>query len=341
MNYFKRLAHKVRSNAPLPLFWHSVLWLASWIQRFGMWLRLRRRPVSVSAYVISMGNITAGGTGKTPAVIERAAQEMKEGKSVAVITRGYGASRESFPLLFDGKESLARVAKRFGDEAALIASRVPGVGIVRSPDRVAGARAAIGAGYDTLILDDAYQAVRLQRNENILLIDATNPFGNGFIIPRGILREQLFAIQRATEVIVTRCDRAPENLPSIVNSIRRFAPKIPIRYTIHEATGLRRLADGKDYPLDWLCEKKLRAVCGIGNPQSFFETLKSLGAIVAERYSAPDHGDIPPGCFRGDMIVVMTEKDALRLDSTPPEHVYALCIALAPYIPAASASASI
>lgn len=331
MSYLHDLAERIRRNEPIPLPIGAFLHAASLVQRLGIGARLLRRPIQVPAHVISFGNLTAGGTGKTPAVIERAQRERDAGRQVAILTRGYGAGPSRFPLVMNTSAPPPDMIAGFGDEAALVAARVPGIWIVRSPDRVSGAREAIARGCNTLILDDGYQAVRLQRDENILLIDATNPFGNGYVIPRGILREPVRALSRATEILVTRCDQAPASIPEIERTIRAFSRTVPIRYSVHHPTHLRRLCDGSEHPLSLLSGLHIRAVCGIGNPESFVATLKSAGADTVELHAFPDHSVLPAASFQGGMMNILTEKDAARLGECSFPDVYALCISLAPY----------
>ncbi|MBI2431890.1 MAG: tetraacyldisaccharide 4'-kinase, partial [Candidatus Hydrogenedentes bacterium] len=192
---------------PSPLDY--LLGVGTPLVRLGMWWRLRGPRTRVEARVISLGNLTAGGTGKTPAVIARAQAEIAAGRRVAVLTRGYGSQRVREPYVLPPGTPLPETPlyKLIGDEPALIRRRAPGITLVKSADRVAGAHAAIAAGCDTILLDDGFQAVALERDENILLVDATNAFGNGHLLPRGILREPVAAAGRATEIILTRCDQ--------------------------------------------------------------------------------------------------------------------------------------
>lgn len=322
------LTDRIRNGESLPLPLHLALWFASLGQRFGMWLRLRRAPVKVSARVISYGNITAGGVGKTPAVIERAKREIEAGNRVAVLTRGYGAAHAREPLILQPGEADAHSAVRFGDEAALIARRAPGVWIVRSANRVAGAGAAVEKGCNVVIMDDGFQAVTLERDENILLVDATNPFGNGYLLPRGVLREPLSAMRRATEIMLTRCDQTHGNLDDIERVVRRHAPDAPIRRARHRPSGLWRLCDGGEAPLSLLRENPVRAVCAIGNPEAFLNTLRELGANIAETHCLPDHASIPDALLDAAIPTIMTEKDAMRLSTVPSAEIYALAITL-------------
>ncbi len=341
MKAVDRLAKRIRRNEPVSPPLGMLLRAASYGQRLGMWMRLRRRAVRVPAHVISFGNLTAGGTGKTPAVIERVQQELSTGKQVAVITRGYGASHSPVPVIHKPGQVEADLCARLGDEAGLIAKRIPGAWVVRCPDRVAAARAAIGQGCTVLILDDGFQAVRLARDENIVLIDATNPFGNGFLVPRGILREPVSALKRATEIIITRCDQAPEALPAIESVIHRHAPEIPLHYAVHQPVSFRRLQDGWEFPLDFLKGAAVYVVCGIGNPESLACTLAKLGVTIQGMHALADHAAIPVMLLRKNCPVILTEKDAVRLGPVDCPDVYALSVSFAPYRPAASARASI
>jgi len=318
----------------LPWLLDRLLAPASWAQQLGMWWRMRQTPAKMDARVVSFGNLNAGGVGKTPAVIERALQESQAGQRVAVLTRGYGSPTARTPevLTVDNDEPAdwPALAARIGDEPALIARRVPGVTIVKCADRVMGARAAIAAGCAFLVLDDGYQAVSLARDENVLLIDAAAPFGNGRIVPRGLLRESLPAMARATHIVLTHCDRA-SGLDALLDAIDKYAPHAPIRYTRHAPSHLWRLSGGGMLPLDWLQGREICAACAIAQPARFFDALEALGATLSRRVGARDHADLNEADLGGDLPVVMTEKDAVR--TRPSENRYALAIDLADWEP--------
>lgn len=324
------LSEKIRRGEDVPFPIGLALGLLTPFTRLGMWWRLLWRPVKVSAYVISFGNLTAGGTGKTPAVIERAQAEIEKGKTVAVLTRGYGAPDTEKPLSSPNVPPGER-AEMLGDEPALILERVPDVYVVKFPDRVAAAREAIKKFQcDVLILDDGFQNVRLHRDENVLLIDASDPFGNGHVLPRGVLREPLTAMKRATHVVLTRCDQA-EDLPALEATVRRHAPNAPIRKTIHQPTGLIHVGKGKEVELAELKTGEWTAACAIGNPESFFATLRGLGATLTETIALPDHADDIEEYLPDEGRVVVTEKDAVRLGEAG-RNVYALRVALADFV---------
>lgn len=325
------LAERIRRNEAVPLPVAALLTAATPLVRAGMWLRRHRPIVHVDARVISVGNLTAGGTGKTPLVVERARRELAQGRKVAVLTRGYGSTPSKKPVAADANGP-DDVYALLGDEAALVVRKIPGIVVVKCVDRVAAAQAAVERhGCDTLILDDGFQYVRLARNEDIVVIDARNPFGNGHLIPRGILREPVEALRRATHVVVTRCDQA-SGLESLCARIRAICPDIPVRTTRHAPANCWRLSDGKTFPLAMLRERPICAVCAIGAPEAFFDTLASLGAAVAERRAFPDHGGIPESALSGPLPVVITEKDAVRMRRAP-DQVFALAVELEDWPP--------
>lgn len=337
MNPLRLLAETVRRGDPVPAPVAALLRAASLVQRAGMRRRLRGPRVRVDVRVVSFGNLTAGGTGKTPAVIERAGRELAQGRRVAVVTRGYGGHRVPEPFVHCGNESgTPPDPGLLGDEAAMIALRFPGLCVVRARDRVAGARAAAARGCDLVLLDDGYQAVGLERDENVLLVDAGNPFGNGLILPAGILREPLDAMGRATHVVVTRCDEA-RDLPGLLEAIRSHCPDTPVRLTRHAPESFQPLAGGPSSGLDQFRDAEVAAVCGLARPESFFRTLESLGCRIIRRRALPDHAPIPAALLRDTHPVIITEKDAARLGAgtvaAGTSGVHVLRVGLADFTP--------
>lgn len=327
MSWSHNLAERIRRNEPLPPLIGPVLTAATPLVRLGMWRRMHAPRTRLDAYVISYGNITAGGTGKTPAVIERVQQELANGKNVAVLTRGYGSESNASPIVVQPDSNTAGLVASIGDEPALIALKAPGVVIAKSADRIAAAREAINAfGCDTLILDDGYQYIQLERDENVLVIDATNPFGNERLLPRGLLREDIHAVSRATAIILTRCDQAVA-LDTLIEKLHDLNPDASMRCTLHAPVHFRRLSDGQVIPLEQMRGKTVVAACGIGNPDAFNATLGALGIDVRETYAYADHHGIPSETLHNQLPVVVTEKDAVRIQH-PPDNVLALEIAL-------------
>jgi len=331
MSWSHDLAERVRRNEPLPPLVGPVLSAATPLVRFGMWRRLQAPRTRLDAHVISYGNITAGGTGKTPAVIERVQQEIAKGKKVAVLTRGYGSDASNAPVVIQSDGDASGLVKTIGDEPALIAMKAPGVVIAKGADRIAAARQAIESfGCNTLILDDGYQYVKLERDENILVIDATNPFGNERLLPRGILREDIEAVSRATSIILTRCDQA-ENTAALADHLNELNPKVPIRKTAHTPIQFRRLSSGESIPLHQLKGERVIAACGIGNPDAFAKTLTTIDVEVTKTHAFADHHAITPSVLSNSLPVIVTEKDAVRIQN-PPDNVLALEIALCDWL---------
>ncbi len=326
MNFLHTAAEKIRKNEPIPAPLAVALGLATPVTRLGMALRLHGPRTRVEAHVISFGNITAGGTGKTPAVIERAQREIQAGHRVAVLTRGYGSRKMHEPFAVAPDSTRRDLAEIIGDEPALILRRVPEVTVVKAADRVAGARKAIELGCDMLLMDDGFQHVALERDENVLLLDAVNPFGNGHLIPRGILREPITAMTRATHVMLTRCDQA-HDIEVLIRQIQALHPGVSIRKTCHAPCGLWRVDNGQTAPLDMLKGKEVSAMCGIGHPEAFFRTIESLGARIIARHVFRDHARIPASAISREGMTITTEKDAMRLRHAG-ENLWALAIAL-------------
>lgn len=327
----RRWEAELRQGGALPAPVDAIARLGAGVMRLGMFLRRMRRPQRVAARVVSIGNITAGGTGKTPLVIERVLREMAAGRTVAVLTRGYGARRrgETAPGLVVVRTDAERPpgGEWLGDEPELIARRAPGVIIARGADRVAGARAAIERfGADLLILDDGYQYLRLTRDENIVVLDAANPFGNGRVLPRGVLREPLSALRRAAAVVLTRCDQAT-GFDAIEEALARFCPDAPVRYTRHAPSRLWSLRDGSELPLDALRGARIGVACAIGRPEAFRATLAALGAEPTWFRAFPDHAVIPVDDLPPAELTLVTEKDAMRFVD-PPAGFYALGVDL-------------
>lgn len=263
--------------------------------------------VRVDVPVISVGNLTTGGTGKTPLVAFLAKWFREQGVRVAIVSRGYGRG--------DADEN---------DEAAELHQRLPDVPHVQDPDRVAAANVAIDELETQLILmDDGFQHRRLHRDFDIVLIDATCPFGYGHLLPRGLLREPVQNLRRADAVIVTRCDQIPAaELQSIEDVVRRHHPAAPIMHCSHRVSGVQEFA-GATLTADSLQGTKVALLCGIGNPDAFRRTVRTLGARVISERILPDHAAYDPDTMRSLQhwvaecrsldYVVCTQKDLVKI----------------------------
>lgn len=276
--------------------------------------------------VISVGNLTVGGTGKTPVVAWIARFLAGEGLRPAVVSRGYRGSAGRGPLLVSEGHGPLCEAARSGDEAYMLARTLPEARVVVGSDRVAGAEAARRAGAQVVILDDGYQHRRLARDLDIVLLDAGNPFGTGRLLPAGILREPLAGLRRAGVVLVTR-SRSGERFPSIERTLRRFNPSAPLIPAGHRRVGfVDRLGGPVERP------RRAVAFCGIGRPGPFRADLLEEGVELVDFRVHPDHHpysetemrEMRELAQRGGAALVTTEKDLVRLGpsaewSGPPE----------------------
>jgi tetraacyldisaccharide 4'-kinase len=232
------------------------------------------KPVHrVDVPVISVGNITTGGTGKTPMVAWLARWFRHQNVRVALISRGYGAA--------DGGQN---------DEARELESLLPDVPHLQNPDRVAASQVAIEElATQLIILDDGFQHRRIHRDLEIVLVDALQPFGYGHVLPRGLLREPLSGLQRADVLVLSRADAVSEECRTeLREQVRRWAPQATWCETAHQPTWLVD-AGGEQHPVAELGGKRVAAFCGIGNPAAFRQALERLGCEVVAFRIFPDH----------------------------------------------------
>lgn len=302
---------------------------------------LRRFPLGVQ--VISIGNVTAGGTGKTPVTEIFARTLAAEGRKVAILSRGYRRKEAPWwqrlftqvvdpPLVVsDGRRVLLDAATG-GDEPYMLASNLPGVAVVVDRSRVKAGRYAVKRlGCDTIILDDGFQYQKLKHSIEVVLVDSTNPFGNGNLLPRGILRESARHIKRADIIFLTKCRG---DVSAVREEVRRYNRTADIVECNHSPLVLRDVWSREEYPLDWLKGKTLCSLSGIASPKGFENSLRHLGAKVVwcERYA--DHHRYEPSeilyalnrtADMGADALVTTEKDAVRFprfETTPVKCLY-------------------
>ena len=232
---------------------------------------LRSRAVSVP--VISVGNITTGGTGKTPLVIWLCNYLQNKGLHCSILTRGYKTAPDQIT-----------------DEPALLAKACLDTDVIVNPNRVAGAHKAVSTYQaQALVLDDGFQHRRLKRDLDIVAVDATCPFGYGRVLPAGLLREPKGGLARADAVIITRFDQVDaEQMQQLEQKIQTIAPGIPIAKAVHKHTGAVTLQNER-LGLEELRSKKIFAFCGIGNPSAFFRCLEQNGLSLADTQTFDDH----------------------------------------------------
>jgi tetraacyldisaccharide 4'-kinase len=255
----------------LDLLEHPYRWAVA--RRNGRFDRTPAAAVKMPAPVISVGNLSVGGTGKTPFVAWLAEWFVERQKPVTIISRGYGAR--------DGQQN---------DEALELAARLPGVPHLQNPDRVAAARAALTTNPgQVLILDDAFQHRRIARDLDIVLLDALEPFGYGHLLPRGLLREPIANLSRAQVIGLSRSDAVSAPRRQEIQAIAlTHAPRAVWLELVHRPRALVS-ASGRIVEFGELRGMRVAAFCGIGNPAGFRHTLASCGLAIAELLELPDH----------------------------------------------------
>ena len=322
----------------ISLVFSAVVSLRYFLYGIGL---LRRYPLGIQ--VISIGNVTAGGTGKTPVTEIFARTLAAEGRKVAILSRGY--RRKEAPLwqrLFtqvvepplvvsDGKHVLLD-SEKGGDEPYMLASNLPGVAVVVDRNRVKAGRYAIKRlGCDTIILDDGFQYQKLKHSIEVVLVDSTNPFGNGHMLPRGILREPARHLKRADIIFLTKCRG---DVTAVREEIRKYNTTAEIVECNHTPKVLKDVWSREEYPLSWLNGKTTCTLSGIASPKGFENSLRHLGAKVVwcERYADHhryDSSEILYALNRtadmGADALITTEKDAVRFprfETTPVRCLY-------------------
>lgn len=273
--------------------------------------------VRIGRPVVSVGNVTVGGTGKTPLVMLVAKLLLEAGHRPAILSRGFGG-RPARPILVvsDGNRILAG-PEAAGDEPVLMARTLPTVPVLTGPDRAKTGAAAIDRfGANVLILDDAFQHRRLVRDLDIVLTDIRLPFGNGSLLPAGPLREPAQALDRAQIVVRTGSEEEVRRAPAVASELRGYRrPCELIR------------GDGRErHPATALSGKRVLAFAGLGRPDDFRKTLRALGAEVEVFLPYADHcpyrrADVAAisekAAAAGANLIVTTEKDAVRLGHYP------------------------
>lgn len=290
----------------------------------------RRHLFSVSkldATVISVGNITTGGTGKTPLVEWICRVLAEEGKRVCVLTRGYRRQNPNQQVVVsDGRRILTDVAAA-GDEPLLLARNLLGLAaVVCNSNRSEAGRWAIrNLQSEVFVLDDGFQHLQLARDLNIVTIDATNPWGGG-MLPYGHLREPLGGLTRADCIVLTRIDEQTK-LDSTLATLKRIVRQTPVFHSRMRTSGLRRLG-GETLEEVSSIKKPVAAFCGVGNPASFFEHLRREGFELALERAFPDHYNykqadvdqvVSEARRKGATTILTTAKDAVKLSSLQSE----------------------
>lgn len=309
---------------PLELLYRFVLRVRALAYARG-WLRVRRLPVKV----VSVGNLTVGGTGKTPLVLHLATLLGQRGLRVAILTRGYGR-RNTMPLIINGRGETTRYTpEMMGDEPILLARRLPDLTIGIGPDRhLMGERILrmeTPQPPDVFLLDDGFQHLRLARDLDIVVLDATNPFGGDAALPAGLLREPVAALGRADVVVLTRTGSGTP--PAVTERLQRYNRRAPVFRAQTRLEGVYDAATHRTANLYALKQQKVFAYCGIGNPEAFWEDVRRWGFELVGTLAFPDHHRYAIGDFQaiiaradraGARALLTTEKDMINLTVVPP-----------------------
>ena len=334
--YFIDLVHSKEVHGIFMRLFMGMLFLFSLIYEQLVNIKLLGYKLGISGkekldcYVISLGNITVGGTGKTPTA-QRLARDIRDmGYRVVILNRGYRAKwHGEVGIVSDGKQ-LHMTAAEAGDEAYMLAKHLPNVPVLIGAERAVTGRYAIEHfGAEIAILDDGYQHWQLVRDMDILLVDAVNVFGNGYILPRGTLRESMSHISRANVCLITKIDQAEVGAGEYIrDTVHKYNKDAQIVESIHQPRCFIPLADWfKDLSqegikIEKIAGRKVMAVSAIGNPASFERTLKDLGAEIIESLRYPDHHEytmteMQDVLQQADALdaeaIVLTEKDAVKI----------------------------
>jgi tetraacyldisaccharide 4'-kinase len=321
----------------------AFLFLASRIYRSVVQLRLSLYSERIfrqhipGCLVVSIGNLTVGGTGKTPVVEVFAKTLAQKGRKVAILSRGYRSKSQPFlekmkqrifrpehepppRVVSDGRQLLLDSAMA-GDEPYMLASNLPQVSVVVDKNRVKGSRYATRhLGCDTLVLDDGFQYLRLKPRLNILLVDSTNPFHNHHLLPRGFLREPVKNLRRADYVFLTKSNGGTQ-IKHLKRFVRRHNPRAEIIECTHKPKYLENVYTGQRSPLELLRGMRISSISGIAVPESFENFLRELGATISHHERYVDHHRyrqqeiidfLNASVDSGAEMALTTEKDAVR-----------------------------
>ena len=298
----------------------SLLYGAVTRTRLSLYRRGTFQTTKLNRPVISIGNITTGGTGKTPLVEYVAKTIAAQGKKVCILTRGYGRKDPHLQVIVSDGYGVLASPSEAGDEPYLLATRLAGkAAVISSADRIAAAQEAIkDFGTGVFVLDDGFQHLRLARDLNIVCIDATNPWGGGRLLPYGRLRESLEGMSRADCVVLTRCDQV-ESVDGVREEVVRLIGGRPIFESRMRPVRVVSLKNG---PETIAVPGRVGAFCAVGNPSSFFDSLRKLGYELGLERAFADHHDYSQSEVdelnqlakqTAAMALITTSKDAVKL----------------------------
>lgn len=332
--YFNHLMES-RSTSLMDKIVLQILSAASILYGWGVTRKYRlfqqhlEKQIHVDAAVISLGNITVGGTGKTPMACFIARRLQQCGYRTVLLNRGYCSKVENDTTVMSDGSHVFLTAADGGDEAYLMARSLPGIPIIVGRKRVCSAqRAVTDFQAQVILLDDGFQHWQLARDLDIVLIDAANPFGNGRVLPRGILREPLVQLNRAGLCIITKADQCcHRDMVTLYDTIRRYNPQVPIAEAVHQAKWCISFHHWNAMNWNAKSEKCLPkgtsviAVSALGNPASFEHTVTVVGYHMVNsiryddhhQYTDADMDTMAMQAAQADAVLITTEKDAVKL----------------------------
>jgi len=281
------------------------------------------KTLHLPGIVLSVGNITTGGTGKTPAVVMIAEWAKNYGLKAAVLSKGYGRKNQNKIIeVSDGKDVLA-TAEEAGDEPVLIANALINTPVIVSSSlHAAGMYAHKNFGANFFILDDGFQHIKLFRDLNIVLMDASYPFGNGMFLPAGPLREHPSGLERSDMLVFSRSFNNDANIP---DGLKYYVQKRPVFYANHIAEAIVFGGSGKKETLYCLQNQRVLCFAGIANPESFFKMVEDLGVVITKTMVFPDHHNFTSEEIdkllafvyeKKTDIILTTEKDWVKLPAS-------------------------
>lgn len=301
---------------------------------YGLAMRARRalyqsgrfRVHELGAPVISVGNLTTGGTGKTPLVEWIARELAQSGQRVCILTRGYGRRNPGSRVIVSDGTKIMSDAARAGDEPLLLAENLKGLAaVISDADRVSAAHWAVqNLQSNVFVLDDGFQHLRVARKLNIVTIDAKNPWGNGKLFPAGVLRESPVELARADCIVITRADD-PNQTEALQREINAQSKGRPIFHSRMRLSGLQAVPFGQpSIPAEEIVALRISAFCALGNPESFFSLLRRNGYRLAHTQVFRDHHSytqsdidrvVREAVAHGAQILLTTAKDEVKLRS--------------------------
>ena len=319
-----------RRKDPLAGILRAVLVGLSGIYQAVIWLYLLpfelgfRRKGRLEKPVISIGNITVGGTGKSPMVQYLCRGLSRRGLRPAVLGYGYGGALNGKFGIVSDRKAMHLTPSIAGDEPVMLAASLPGIPVLVCRDRLITGQAAVNEmESDVLVLDDGFQVWKLHRDLEIVLINGGNPFDNGRTLPAGRLRERLSALRRADCIVATGVWDAEER-KDVLARVLRFAPSAPVFFARFLPEGLISVGGSSEMTIGEMARKKALGLCSIANPTSFEQTLADLGVNVVACERFPDHHaysakDIATVNHSAEEIsaeiIITTDKDAIKLDA--------------------------